>query len=55
VVFLSSENLNTVLEQAEKLAAREAQLVAAIKAGTPVSQVMSKTSERMTQKNPDSE
>jgi regulator of RNase E activity RraA len=50
VVFMSSENLKLIVEQAEALAAREAQLVAQIEAGTPVSQVMSSTYEHMTQK-----
>jgi len=50
VVFMSSENLKAIVEQAEKLAEREADLVADIEAGTPVSQVMSRTYEHMTQK-----
>jgi len=52
VVFLSAENVNAVIEQAEKLAAREAELVAQIEAGTPVSEVMSRTYEHMTRKEP---
>jgi 4-hydroxy-4-methyl-2-oxoglutarate aldolase len=55
VVFMSSENLKVIVEQAEKLAAREAELVADIEAGTPVGQVMSRTYEHMTQKEPRSE
>lgn len=55
VVFISAENLSAVIEQAEKLAAREAKLVAEIEAGTPVSQVMSQTYEHMTQKETRSE
>ena len=55
VVFIAAENLKTVVEQAEKLVAREAQLVADIESGTPVSQVMSRTYEHMTQKESDSE
>jgi 4-hydroxy-4-methyl-2-oxoglutarate aldolase len=55
VVFITFENLKIVIEQAEKLAAREAELVAEIEAGTPVSQVMSRTYEHMTQKEPSSE
>jgi regulator of RNase E activity RraA len=55
VVFIAAENLNAVVEQAEKLAQREAQLVADIESGTPVSQVMSRTYEHMTQKDSDSE
>jgi regulator of RNase E activity RraA len=50
VVFIAQENLNAVVEQAETLFAREAALVADIEAGTPVSQVMSRTYEHMTQK-----
>ncbi|HLQ77950.1 MAG TPA: RraA family protein [Terriglobia bacterium] len=50
VVFISAANLDLVLEQAEVLLAREAQLVAEIEAGTPVSQVMSRTYEHMTRK-----
>ena len=50
VVFIAAENLNAVVEQAEKLAQREAQLVADIESGTSVSQVMSRTYENMTQK-----
>jgi len=50
VVFISAANLDVVLEQAETLLAREAQLVAEIEAGTPVSQVMSRTYEHMTRK-----
>jgi 4-hydroxy-4-methyl-2-oxoglutarate aldolase len=55
VVFIAAENLKTVVIQAEKLVAREAQLVADIESGTPVSQVMSRTYEHMTQKDSDSE
>ena len=55
VVFMAAENLNAIVEQAEKLLAREAELVADIEAGTPVSQVMSRTYEHMTQKETDSD
>jgi len=54
VVFIAAENLQAVVEQAEKLLAREAELVAAIESGTPVSQVMSRTYEHMTRKDSDS-
>ena len=50
VVFVSAGSLDAVLEQAEKLLARETELVAEIEAGTPVSQVMSRTYEHMTRK-----
>jgi regulator of RNase E activity RraA len=55
VVFIAAENLKAVVEQAEELAQREAQLVADIESGTPVSQVMSRTYEHMTQKENDRE
>ena len=55
VVFIAVENLQAVVEQAEKLVAREAQLVADIESGTPVSQVMSRTYEHMTRKDSDNE
>ena|SRR5262252_888763 len=54
VVFIAAENLQAVVEQAEKLFAREAELVADIESGTPVSQVMSRTYEHMTRKETDS-
>src|SRR5207247_294220 len=50
VVFIAAENLKAVVEEAEQLAQREAQLVADIESGTPVGQVMSRTYEHMTQK-----
>jgi regulator of RNase E activity RraA len=53
VVFIAAENLQAVVEQAEKLVAREASLIADIEAGTPVSQVMSRTYEHMTRKDTD--
>lgn len=55
VVFIAAENLNAIVEQAEKMLAREAELVADIESGTPVSQVMSRTYEHMTRKDNDSE
>src|SRR6185295_8806829 len=42
VVFIAAGNLDAVVAQTEKLAAREANLIADIEAGTPVSQVMSR-------------
>jgi len=50
VVFLPKDHLETVLAQAEQLAAREALLIKDIEAGAPVSKVMSRTYEHMTQK-----
>ena len=55
VVFIAAENLQAVVEQAEKLVAREADLIADIESGTPVSTVMSRTYEQMTRKDTDSE
>jgi regulator of RNase E activity RraA len=55
VVFIAAENLQVVVEQAEKLVAREADLIADIESGTPVGQVMSRTYEDMTRKDTDSE
>jgi regulator of RNase E activity RraA len=55
VVFIASENLQAVVEQAEKLVAREAELIADIESGTPVSKVMSRTYEHMTRRDNDSE
>jgi len=51
VVFLSQENAETIITQAEQLVAREAALVKDIEAGIPVSKVMSRTYEHMTQKD----
>jgi regulator of RNase E activity RraA len=51
VVFLPKEHVQAILDQAEKLAAREAALIRDIEAGTPVSKVMSQTYEHMTQKD----
>jgi len=55
VVFIAVENLQAVVEEAEKLVAREAELIADIESGTPVSQVMSRTYEHMTRKDSDVE
>ncbi len=55
VVFIAAENLQAVVDQAEKLVNREAELIADIESGTPVSQVMSRTYEHMTRKDTDSE
>jgi regulator of RNase E activity RraA len=55
VVFIAAENIGAVVEQAETLAAREAELIADIESGTPVSQVMSRTYEHMTRKESDRE
>jgi 4-hydroxy-4-methyl-2-oxoglutarate aldolase len=51
VVFVGAAQLEAVLDQAEKLLAREANLLRDIEAGVPVSKVMSKTYEHMTQKD----
>jgi regulator of RNase E activity RraA len=51
VIFLPKEQVLNILEQAEKLAGREAILIKDIEAGVPVSQVMSRTYEHMTQKD----
>ena len=51
VVFLAAENIEAILDQAEKLVAREATLLKEIEAGVPVSKVMSRTYEHMTQKD----
>jgi 4-hydroxy-4-methyl-2-oxoglutarate aldolase len=50
VVFIAADKLAEVLDQAEKLVAREATLLKDIESGTPVSKVMSRTYEHMTQK-----
>jgi len=55
VVFIAAENLQAVVEQAETLVAREAELIADIESGTPVSKVMSRTYEHMTRRDNDSE
>jgi regulator of RNase E activity RraA len=51
VVFIAADKLEAVLDQAEKLVAREATLLKDIESGTPVSKVMSRTYEHMTQKD----
>ena len=50
VVFLGQDNVDAILGQAEQLSAREALLQKDIEAGIPVSKVMSRTYEHMTQK-----
>jgi len=55
VVFIAVENLQAVVEQAERLVARESELIADIESGTPVSQVMSRTYEHMTRRDTGSE
>jgi len=55
VVFIAAENLQAVVEEAEKFVAREAELIADIESGTPVSKVMSRTYEHMTRRDNDSE
>ena len=51
VVFLAHNDAALVLEEAEKLAARESKLLAEIEKGTPVSQVMSGIYEHMLKKD----
>jgi 4-hydroxy-4-methyl-2-oxoglutarate aldolase len=51
VVFLAADQIEAVLDQAEKLLAREATLLKDIEAGIPVSKVMSSTYEHMTRKD----
>jgi regulator of RNase E activity RraA len=51
VVFVRHDDAEAVIAQAEQLVAREAALVKDIEAGIPVSQVMSRTYEHMTQKD----
>jgi len=50
VVFLPADQAAVILEEAEKLAAREARLIEEIDKGTPVSQVMAGAYERMLRK-----
>ena len=50
VVFLRPEHAEAIVGTAEQLVAREAALVKEIEAGAPVSKVMSRTYEHMTQK-----
>jgi 4-hydroxy-4-methyl-2-oxoglutarate aldolase len=49
IVFLAAANAERILATAEELAAKERAMVAAIRAGTPVSQVMAGNYERMLQ------
>jgi 4-hydroxy-4-methyl-2-oxoglutarate aldolase len=51
VVFLTEDRADDIIAQAQQLAARESSLVKDIEAGTPVSKVMSRTYEHMTQKD----
>ena len=51
VVFLGQDNVDAILIQAEQLAAREELLLKDIEAGIPVSKVMTRTYEHMTQKD----
>jgi len=51
VVFLRHDDAEAVIAQAEQLVTREAALIKEIEAGTPVSKVMSRTYEHMTQKD----
>ena len=51
VIFLRQEDAEAVVNTAEQLVAREAALVKEIEAGVPVSKVMSRTYEHMTQKD----
>jgi len=51
LVFLGQDNVDAILSQAEQLAAREGLLLKDIEAGIPVSKVMSRTYEHMTQKD----
>jgi regulator of RNase E activity RraA len=51
VVFLAQENAEAIVVTAEQLVAREAALLREIESGVPVSKVMSRTYEHMTQKD----
>jgi hypothetical protein len=44
------DDVESIINQAEQLVARETALIKDIEAGTPVSKVMSRTYEHMTQK-----
>jgi 4-hydroxy-4-methyl-2-oxoglutarate aldolase len=50
VVFVAAADIEAVLDQAEKLVAREATLLKEIESGIPVSKVMSRTYEHLTRK-----
>jgi regulator of RNase E activity RraA len=50
VVFMRPDDVESIINQAEQLVARETALIKDIEAGTPVSKVMSRTYEHMTQK-----
>jgi len=49
IAFLSAANAERILATAEELAAKERSMVAAVRAGTPISQVMASKYERMLQ------
>jgi regulator of RNase E activity RraA len=50
VVFIPQADIDRVLQAAEAIAARERAMVAALKEGTPISEVMGRTYETMLQK-----
>ena len=50
VVFVAAREIEAVLEAAEAVAARERAMVAALRDGIPVTQVMGKTYETMLKK-----
>jgi regulator of RNase E activity RraA len=50
VVFVAAANIDRVLEAAEAIAARERAMVAALREGTPISEVMGRTYETMLNK-----
>jgi len=50
IVFIKPENLSAVLDEAEKIVARAAGLIAEIEAGVPVGQVKSRTYAHMAKK-----
>ena len=51
VVFLPKDRVDAIIAQAQQLVARESSLVKDIESGIPVSKVMSRTYEHMTQKD----
>lgn len=51
IVFVAAADIDAVLEVAEEIAHREAQIAAAIAAGTPVSEAMGADYERMVDRN----
>ena len=50
VVFVGAQDIERVLDAAEAIAAREAAMIASLKAGTPITQVMGKNYETMLKK-----